>query len=130
MSMGRQETVERLSEMLTEEREVVFAYLYGSFMESGARDIDIAIYVDEGLVDDALRYQLRLSTKIEMAVRFPVDVLILNHAPMKLQYQAIKGRLLICKDNEMRLGFVEQLLIDYLDYRPLEEQMIEDILSL
>jgi len=59
-----------------------------------------------------------------------VDVLILNHAPMKLQYQAIKGRLLICKDNEMRLGFVEQLLIDYLDYRPLEEQMIEDILSL
>jgi len=130
MSMERQETVERLSEMLTEEREVVFAYLYGSFMESGARDIDIAIYVDEGLVDDALRYQLRLSTKIEMAVRFPVDVLILNHAPMRLQYQAIKGRLLICKDNEMRLGFVEQLLIDYLDYRPLEEQMIEDILSL
>jgi len=130
MSMGRQETVERLSEMLTEEREVVFAYLYGSFMESGARDIDIAIYVDEGLVDDALRYQLRLSTKIEMAVRFPVDVLILNHAPMRLQYQAIKGRLLICKDNEMRLGFVEQLLIDYLDYRPLEEQMIEGILSL
>ncbi|MHA1247159.1 MAG: type VII toxin-antitoxin system MntA family adenylyltransferase antitoxin [Candidatus Thorarchaeota archaeon] len=128
--MERQETVERLSEMLTEEREVVFAYLYGSFMESGARDIDIAIYVDEGLVDDALRYQLRLSTKIEMAVRFPVDVLILNHAPMRLQYQAIKGRLLICKDNEMRLGFVEQLLIDYLDYRPLEEQMIEDILSL
>ncbi|MHA1652539.1 MAG: type VII toxin-antitoxin system MntA family adenylyltransferase antitoxin [Candidatus Thorarchaeota archaeon] len=128
--MGRQETVERLSEMLTEEREVVFAYLYGSFMESGARDIDIAIYVDEGLVDDALRYQLRLSTKIEMAVRFPVDVLILNHAPMRLQYQAIKGRLLICKDNEMRLGFVEQLLIDYLDYRPLEEQMIEGILSL
>ena len=130
MSMGRQETVERLSEMLTEEREVVFAYLYGSFMESGARDIDIAIYVDEGLVDDALRYQLRLSTKIEMAVRFPVDVLILNHAPMRLQYQAIRGRLLICKDDETRLRFVEQLLIDYLDYRPLEEQMIEDILSL
>jgi len=116
--------------MLTEEREVVFAYLYGSFMESGARDIDIAIYVDEGLVDDALRYQLRLSTKIEMAVRFPVDVLILNHAPMRLQYQAIRGRLLICKDDETRLRFVEQLLIDYLDYRPLEEQMIEDILSL
>jgi len=80
-------------------------------------------------VRDFLDYELKLSTEIEKAVRLPVDVKVLNSAPLSFKYRAVKGELLISKNEEIRFRFIERTLMEYLDFKPIEERMIEEVLT-
>jgi hypothetical protein len=93
------------------------------------RDIDIAVYVDEEKVKNFLDYELKLSVEIEKDIRLPADVKILNSAPLSFGYRAIKGELLFSKNEEVRFRFIENMLIEYLDFKPIEERIIREILA-
>jgi predicted nucleotidyltransferase len=125
----KEEMKEKIRKILAEKDEVIFAYLHGSFNEIYFRDVDIAVYVDEDKVGDFLDYELRLSTEIENVIRLPVDVKVLNSAPLSFKYRAIKGELLISKNEEIRFRFIERTLMEYLDFKPIEEKIIEEILT-
>ncbi len=114
---------------MAEKDEVIFGYLLGSFNEVYFRDIDIAVYVDESKVKDILDYELMLSIKIEKNIHLPVDVKILNSAPMSFKCNSIKGELLISEDEEIRFRFIEMTLMEYLDFKPVENGLIEELLS-
>ncbi|WP_456471984.1 type VII toxin-antitoxin system MntA family adenylyltransferase antitoxin [Methanocaldococcus sp.] len=129
MLVSKEEIKKRIKKILAEKDEIIFAYLHGSFNEIYFRDIDIAVYVDENKVEDFLDYELKLSTEIEKTVRLPVDVKVLNSAPLSFKYRAIKGELLVSKDEEVRLRFIEKILMEYLDFKPIEEKIIEEILT-
>ncbi|WP_202318640.1 nucleotidyltransferase domain-containing protein [Archaeoglobus neptunius] len=129
MPVNKEETKKKIKEILAEGDEVIFAYLHGSFNEIYIRDVDIAVYVDESKVEDFLDYELKLSAEIEKTVRLPVDVKVLNSAPLSFKYRAVKGELLISKNEEVRLRFIEKTLMEYLDFKPIEEKIIAEILT-
>ncbi|MHA1881878.1 MAG: nucleotidyltransferase domain-containing protein [Candidatus Thorarchaeota archaeon] len=129
MSTDKEAIKLKIKEILSECEGIVFAYLHGSFNETYFRDVDIAVYVDEEKITDFLRFELDVSTEIERVVRLPIDLKVLNDTPMSFKYRVIKGELLISNDEERRFKFIERLLIEYLDFKPIEEQIIKDILS-
>ncbi|MFW6121015.1 MAG: nucleotidyltransferase domain-containing protein [Petrotogales bacterium] len=104
-----------LQESLNERKEVILAYIYGSFNEKEIfRDIDIAVFVDP-LPSNRLSYELDLSYEIETTLNIPVDVKVINDAPVDFAAAAISGTLLLSKDEEKRVDFEFRIMRDYLD---------------
>jgi predicted nucleotidyltransferase len=105
---SKQTLTKSIETLLAARREILFAYLFGSFIEDGHfRDIDVGIYVDE--TDDTVTdifYEVDLSSQVEEIVKFPVDIVILNHAPAAIVYNASKGVLLKNDDDDTRVDFV------------------------
>ncbi|AIY89255.1 hypothetical protein GACE_0198 [Geoglobus acetivorans] len=128
--MDMDDVKNRIRNILKDREEVVFAYLHGSFGKDHFRDIDVAVFVDEGRVKDFLEYEIGLSLEIEESIKYPVDVRVLNSAPLSFKYRAIKGELLLSRDDELRFRFMEEVIREYLDFKPVEERMIREILSM
>jgi predicted nucleotidyltransferase len=117
----KQDIIFRISKELEKRPEILFAYIYGSFLEKGFfRDIDIAIYVElEVRVEDYFRYENDIGNEIERAIgkEFNADVRIINGSPIVFKYHAIKGRLIDNKNDERRIEFVSHVLSRYFDLR-------------
>ncbi|MBE8540172.1 nucleotidyltransferase domain-containing protein [Geoglobus acetivorans] len=128
--MDRDDIKNRIKNILKGREEVIFAYLHGSFGEAHFRDVDVAVFVDEGKVKDFIQYEVELSIEIEKSVKLPVDVRVLNSAPLSFKYRAIRGELLLSRDDELRFRFMEEVIREYLDFKPVEERMIREILSM
>jgi predicted nucleotidyltransferase len=112
--------------------EIAFAYLHGSFMmESGFRDIDVAVYV-KGLPASPLEYELRLEAGLMNSVSgYPIDVRVLNGAPLSFRYNVIKsGLLLFARDDNQRADFVESTLSAYFDFAPYRALYLKETLGL
>lgn len=99
-----------LRDLLEVRQEVLFAYLHGSFVNGQKfRDIDVAIYLRHKRLSRraGLQRQLDLSREFSRAIRLPVDVTILNIAPLGLRHNAISGRILLCREEAIRSHFAE-----------------------
>ncbi|MEA2066827.1 MAG: nucleotidyltransferase domain-containing protein [Thermotogota bacterium] len=106
---------ELLKELLDEKKEVILAYIYGSFNEKEIfGDIDIAVVVDP-LPSNTLSYELDLSYEIESTLNIPIDVKVINNAPVDFAAVAISGTLLLSKNEEKRVDFEFRIMRDYLD---------------
>jgi len=74
-------------DILKERKEITFAYLHGSFVKDGFRDIDIAIYLNEAMdKKNILKYELFLERVLEDELSLPVDVRVLNNAPLSFRF--------------------------------------------
>ena len=94
----------------------MFAYLHGSFLEDYFRDIDIAIYLNTEKKN--VLYALNLERELEEEVGFPVDVRILNHAPLSFKFGVIEqGVLLFSKDEERLCDFESLTIVEYHDFK-------------
>jgi hypothetical protein len=120
-----------LSPLLAKRREVAFAYLHGSVLSATwFKDLDIAVFVDEKKVGrkEALDYEISLSLELEKELHLPVDVKVLNYAPLSFRYEVTKGEVIFSRDEEARFTFLEETWHRYLDFAPLEKQFIEEML--
>lgn len=127
----RKETASLLMRELNEREEVLFSYLHGSFQEGGSfRDVDIAVFVREEEVpkSKALDYALSLSVDLEDRIRLPVDVKVLNYAPLAFQYHSTKGRPLTLQDDERRVDFLTTVWNRYHDYAPKSKEFLTEML--
>jgi len=77
----REELLGKLRRELEKHEEVRLAILYGSFLKGYPfRDVDVAVYVAaEG---DLLDYKLKLEEELEEKLGYPIDVAVLNEAPL------------------------------------------------
>jgi predicted nucleotidyltransferase len=67
---------------------------------------------------DASRYVLDLSVGLEAEVRLPVDVQVLNEAPLSFKYRVVtEGRLLLSRDERLRKELVNTITREYLDFQ-------------
>jgi len=114
--------LESTSALLLRHKKILFAYVYGSFLEDGPfRDVDLAIYMDGKILgpaffcEDAVAQEL---VKVLCPV-FPVDVRLLNGAPLAFQFNVLKGRLLFARDENQWVEFVSYVVSRYLDMKPL-----------
>ncbi len=103
-----------IKEFLMGREEVLFAYLHGSFLSGPFRDIDIAVYTD-GECD--VFYELELEEELEERLGFPVDVRVLNNAPISFRFKVLKGELLFSRDEEKRCGFESRTMGEYHDFK-------------
>jgi len=123
-------TREKLSYLLIQEPSVIFVYIFGSFVtHSSFRDLDLAIYINPAGIPDLASFEHNLGTRLELSIRLPVDLVLLNEAPLSLKFYVTKGQLLFSRNENVRLQFLERTWIQYWDFQPLRRQMLWQILD-
>ena len=118
-----------VTEYLSRRPEVLFAYLFWSVTESDAfRDVDLGVYVDETIAD-RFGYAFRMSGDLESLLGSRVDVICMNTAPDHMIHSISKGRVLINRDDDVRVDFITRSWSRYFDVQPRRLQAINDMLS-
>ncbi|MGH2453016.1 MAG: nucleotidyltransferase domain-containing protein [bacterium] len=123
----------RLAEVLAREEVVLFAYLLGSFIEGRAfEDVDVAVFLNPAHRDalDPLSVQLDLAARLEEAIGLPVEVVLLNDAPLGLRAAALRGRLLDSRDEAGRVALLKRTGLARMDMAFLARESLRDLLAL
>lgn len=104
-----------------------FAYMYGSVLESDRiHDVDVGICLDETAVAQQKDLVDALSVKLSAAVRLPVDIRVLNEAPLSFLYHVLRGRLVLCRDETFLTDMLEDVARRYLDLAPFLRNSTKD----
>jgi predicted nucleotidyltransferase len=116
----RKQRVEQLIEILGKQDQIAFAYLYGSFAEDlPFHDIDVGVYAEGIGEKETTSYSIRLSEMISSELGLPVDVRVLNFAPVTFLYHVFRGDLIHEKNELIRSQVMERTIQRYLDLRPI-----------
>lgn len=127
----RKRTEEVLSQSLEKEESILFAYLHGSFVEGRPfRDIDIAVFVEESKIpkEKSFDFEMSISLRLEKIIKMPVDVKVINYAPLSFQYHSTGGILLVCRDDDLRVDFLTKMRSLYFDFKPSSERFLKEML--
>ena len=117
----------RLADELGKEPGVGFAYLYGSVLDSETvHDIDVGLYLRKSENERRSGYEADLSSRLTAMARIPVDVRVLNEAPLSFVYHVLRGRLLVYRDEDLLTSKLEDVARRYLDLAPLLHQGTKD----
>ena len=115
---------ERVARVLTaaveREPDVDFAWLHGSFLAAGGfHDVDVGVHLNAP-PDIRLQRGLDLGVHLECEAGFPVDVRVLNDAPVTFLFHVFReGRLLLSRNDELLADLMERTVREYLDMEPL-----------
>jgi len=126
---------ERLAVILAGRQEILFAYLFGSFVhDPGFHDLDVGIFIREDAAalrspDKTFDYEMDVGVILEKNLGYPVDVKGLNRAPVALCHAATDGRVLFSRDEATRLDWVERTWNRYLDMRYFIRSSLLDLLG-
>jgi predicted nucleotidyltransferase len=110
--------------------EILFAILYGS--AAGGlpfRDLDIGLFVDRVSVPASLDldYAFALADELEQVVPHPVDVRVINDAPLPFRYNVSRGIPLVVNDKEVFACFLEQTWDEFWDFQPVAMQYLKEL---
>ena len=122
----------QLVHCLAEYAEVQFAYLHGSVLEGlPYHDLDVALYLDPSnpAACNAYDYEMRRSVELTLALRFPVDVQVLNRAPLGFQHSAVQGELLLVRHAERLADYLEYVALRYMEFAALGRAYLLDVLQ-
>lgn len=111
----------QLLTVLESRREILFAYLHGSFLDQGLpyHDIDVAVYVDPEWAtgQDLFEYEMALSVELTLALHTTIDVHVLNHAPLGFQHSVLsRGEVLFSRDDERLVDLIERVGLEYIEF--------------
>lgn len=124
-----EEVKQKLIPALKGHDEISFAYLHGSFGVLPFRDIDIGAYciIPEDAVFD---FELEISSELSTASGYPVDFKVINYAPIGFQFSVIdEGTLLFDRDNAVRLDFIEDVGLQYMDYFEFSKSYFRELIE-
>lgn len=96
---------------------ILFAYVHGSFAEIDIfRDVDVALWARNP--EDAFSYETDLSARLGAILKTPIDLHVLNQAPLLFRYHTFtRGRLLFSKGEDKRIELVDEAVRQYADLR-------------
>jgi len=109
-------------------KEVVAAYLYGSFVtDLFFSDIDLGILAKND-IDEALNFELDLENRLERIVKYAVDVRVLNRAPLSFCQNVIRHRKVILdRKPNLRADFEGQILKQYFDFAYFQRRYLQEV---
>ncbi len=115
----------KLQEFLSRnaEREgIAAAYLFGSVARGTAgprSDVDVGILYQEDPPQTLEGLGLRLEGDLESLLGKPVQLIVLNHAPVDLAIRVLRdGKLLVDRDRSRRVRFEVRTRFDFWDLEP------------
>ncbi|NMB12753.1 MAG: nucleotidyltransferase domain-containing protein [Firmicutes bacterium] len=107
-------------------------YLFGSRVDGTAStdsDYDLGIllrHFDQEKHDTL--FACELETDLRQAARAPIDVVLLQRAPVILKYTIIaEGQIIYCVNSDYRTDFEDIVVRDYLDFRPFLDMYYRDM---
>ena len=104
-----------------------FAYLYGSVLDSDrVHDVDVGVFLDETVIAQQMDMVDALTVKLSAAVGFPIDIRVLNEAPLSFLYHVLRGRLVLCRDENFLTDMLEDVARRYLDLAPFLHNSAKD----
>ena len=120
---GRREIMDKLRELLKGEEGVLLAYVHGGFLRREFfRDVDLALWVEDP--DRSYYYAVELAVRLQLEVGLPVDVQVLNEAPLPFRYRVLtEGVPILSRDEGLRARLEEVTVRQYLDLRYLLRSM-------
>lgn len=130
LSMKEKQGVrEKIVRTLNARGTIVFAYIFGSFASNESfSDIDVGAFVSDPHAVSPLKTELELEAELEEAVRMPVDVRIINNAPLTFVYHVLKGGMVIVdKDRSLRADFEGLIYKKYFDFQHLRREYLREI---
>ncbi len=109
----------RIKEFFMKEDNIIAVYLFGSHAVDVARedsDIDLAVLMEQ-IPDNPLKYRIDKSIELERILKKEVDLIIINNAPLILQFQVIKeGKIIFEKCADKRAKYQMHFLSRYYDF--------------
>ena len=112
----------QLRELLAERPEVVVAYLFGSLARGDHHersDVDVAVLYREDPPPTLEGLGLGLESDLEAEIKHPVQVVVLNRAPVDLIRRVLlDGKLLKDDDTSRRIQFETKARREFFDLRP------------
>jgi predicted nucleotidyltransferase len=121
---------EALARCLADRPEILFALLYGSAAEGVPfRDLDIGIFVERTSVPPAKEwaYAFALADDVSSVVPYPIDVWVVNDAPLPFRYSVSKGIALVVNDPDALAAFLTRTWDEFLDFRPVAMRYLEEL---
>lgn len=107
-----------------------YALVFGSSVSGTTHadsDVDVAI---GGACQLDLLTLGDLLSKLEAAAGRPVDLVLLEEAPPGLAYRVFRdGRAIVVRDEPAFRARLARAILDYLDFRPLEELCARGVLA-
>ncbi len=118
----RRRVVRALQGALGSDDKVLFAYLHGSLLEGGpVRDVDVAVWLRNDV--DPLEYVVKEGLRLELNLNLPVDVQVLNVAPVTFKYVVYtKGLPIVVKDVRLHDLEVAKTMLMYVELVMLREK--------
>ncbi len=130
-TQAKEEIIAHIRSFLEKVPGLLFAYVHGSFItDEKFRDIDAAVYLKATPLSP-LQMELDLETELLGIVnKYPVDVKILNDAPLSFRYNVIKhGKRLVVIDDDARSDFEESTFSRYFDFAPYRKLYLKEALG-
>ena len=124
MNLSKENIYIAIQRYLERQEDVVFAYLFGSFVNREAyRDIDIGIYMEPY---PALVRLGKMQATLEEQLKAEVDLVLLNNIPDKkpsFGFEVVsKGELVINKNAGLHESYKRRVLFHYFDTAYLRKQ--------
>jgi len=131
--------VDKLTRCLSEKQEILFAYLLGTFLpRSDFKDIDVGIFLDPQKIPgiDTLGYELELAVEMEGRIKpgeifkryIPIDIKVINDAPVTFRYSVSRGKMLFSKDENAREEFLCRTWQEYFDFQYILETYYKEVI--
>lgn len=123
--------IRKISDILRAKEHILFAYIFGSFsLEDTFKDIDIGIFITDIKVKSPLRLELEMEVDLEDAIHIPVDIRIINDAPLTFIYNILKSGIVIVDKNKSLRGDFEGLIYKkYFDFQHLRREYLREIMN-
>jgi len=126
----KEDIVKKITSVLRNRGEIVFAYIFGSFHVSQEHnDIDIGVFTNIKNHTSYLGMELEMEAELGDLLHRPVDVRIMNIAPLPFIYNILKsGTVILDTDKSMRSDFEGLIYKKYFDYKHLRDEYLREIL--
>jgi predicted nucleotidyltransferase len=123
--------LDALRRALDAEPDVAYALLFGSNARGTGRpesDADVAVALIPGAARDVHALG-GLVARLSSAAGRSVDLVLLDEAPPALAYRIFRdGRLIVERDHAAFVARKARAILDYLDFKPVEERCAAGIL--
>lgn len=111
--------------------QVIVAYLFGSHASgrpTPLSDIDVGILLAKGLTDmESFQIEMNLQGELEKIFKTNnIDLVVLNKAPLPIQFNATCGKLLFAGEDDKRTDFEEYVRKYYIDCLPIYREYREE----
>ena len=120
---NRTEILEILKRVMEKDQEVLFAYLYGSYVYNSddfKSDIDVAVYLKSSDIKQYLKKEEELTIELVTKIhKDRIDLRILNVLPLLLQYHVLKGGIpIFVREEKERVDFETRVMNRFFELKP------------